>query len=179
MRSTALPALLLGLALLLPGLFACSGRWERVDDAAAADPAFLPARALYRNHCIACHGKDGRGSANLFPPLRGSEWATGNPEIPIRIVLHGFQGLLVVSGNRFLNHMMPLGHRLSDEEIAAILTYVRASWGNGASAIQPWDVKQIRLAHADRKTTWSPEELAGLGLATVSGDSSGAAPAHP
>jgi len=150
-----------------------------VDDAAAADPAFLPARALYRNHCIACHGKDGRGAAALYPPLRGSEWATGNPEIPIRIVLHGLQGLLMVSGNRFLNHMTPLGHRLTDEEIASVLTYVRLSWGNRASAIQPWDVQRVRLAHADRKSAWSPEELAGLGLASISGDSSGATPARP
>jgi mono/diheme cytochrome c family protein len=161
---------------LLSGLTSC-GRNEPLDDVAATNPAYLPARSLYRLHCNACHGRDGRGSASLFPPLRGSEWITGNPEIPVRIVLHGVQGEIRVRGNRYLNHMVGLGHRLSDEEIATILTYVRISWGNQASAILPTDVERVRRETQDRKGAWWPEDLVPLGLDGISADSAGTSPA--
>jgi len=166
--------------LLIPRIVSCARTETPVDDAAAADPSFLPARVLYRTHCGACHGRDGRGATHLFPPLRGSEWAVADPEIPIRIVLHGIQGLILVRGERYLNHMMPLGHRLSDEEIADILTYVRASWGNRGSAITPGQVQRVRAAFDDRDATWSPEELAPLDSTTaVSADSAGSGPGGP
>ena len=129
------------------------------DDAARLNPDLLPARADYRNHCSACHGKRGNGAARLFPPLRGSEWVNGNAEIPIRTVLHGLRGPLTVEGQKYMNSMAPLGHRLSDAQMAGILTYVRASWGNDGEAVSEAEVTRVRAVTADRTEPWTEDEL--------------------
>lgn len=143
------------------GLTALGGCGEETgpDDAVATDPSLVGARADYRFHCGSCHGKFGRGAKHLYPPLVGPSWVTLDPEVPIRIVLHGLEGPLEVGGDKYLNTMPPLGHRLSDEQIAGILTYVRASWGNAAPAIGPEQVAEVRARLASRKTMWTQKEL--------------------
>ena len=102
------------------------------------------------------------GAPKLFPPLAGSDWVEADPEAAIRIVLHGLDGPLEVNGERFMNKMAPLGHVLTDEEIADILTYVRASWGNAAEPVSPEEVARVREATRERETEWTEAELRGL-----------------
>ncbi len=160
-REILLIAVLLGPA----GLAACGNQKERggtIDDAASRDPSLLGARSDYAFYCIACHGRDGRGKKNLFPPLRGSKWLNGDPGIPIRVVLHGLRGEIVVEGERYMNQMPPLGLRLDDAKAAGILTYVRASWGNVAPPVTAAEVAAVREATSGRTKPFTPDELKAL-----------------
>ncbi|HEX4933192.1 MAG TPA: cytochrome c, partial [Gemmatimonadaceae bacterium] len=122
-----------------------------------ATPAGLDGKAEYLV-CQTCHQENGEGLPNLYPPLAGSEWLTGDAEIPIAIVLHGMQGEITVKGQKFNNVMAPWAS-LSDAQIAAILTYERSSWGNTASAVTAEQVAAVRAATASRTTPWTPEEV--------------------
>ena len=114
--------------------------------------------AVYNRTCIACHGPEGKGVPLAFPSLDGSARLGGDPSIPIRIVLHGFQGPIESGGQKFNNIMAPLGD-LKDEEIADVLSYVRQSWGNDAAPVTADAVKTERAKHAARKTSWTADEL--------------------
>jgi mono/diheme cytochrome c family protein len=93
-----------------------------------------------------------------FPPLAGSEWVLGKPEIPIAIVLRGLQGPLKVGQSNYSSSMPPHKDLLKDEQIAEILTYVRSSWGNSAGAITSAQVARIRK-RAGAGGPWSQAEL--------------------
>lgn len=127
------------------------------DAAAPAATAGLDGKAEYLV-CQTCHQENGEGLPNLYPPLAGSEWVTGEPEIPIAIVLHGMQGEITVKGAKYNNVMAPWAS-LSDAQIAAILTYERSSWGNSASAITAEQVAAVRAKTASRTTPWTPDEV--------------------
>ena len=104
--------------------------------------------------CSACHQVGGTGLAGVAKPLVGSPWVLGRPERLIRIVLHGKEGTML---------MPPIGAALSNDQIAAVLTYVRRSWGNSASAIDGAAVQEVRGATAGRKKPWTEEELQRIG----------------
>jgi len=108
--------------------------------------------------CSACHQPNGQGLPGAFPPLAGSATLTGDPSLPIAIVLHGLNGPVTVKGTTYNGMMMPL-NALSDAQIAAILTYERSSWGNGASAITAAQVAKVRAATKARTTPWTMDEL--------------------
>lgn len=108
--------------------------------------------------CMACHGAEGQGMAGVGTSLAGSEWVNNNPENLIRITLHGIEGGAAERGEN-VPGVMPAHGFMSDEDIAAILTYVRQSWGNSASPITPEEVERIRQETPDRRNTWSPDEL--------------------
>ena len=86
----------------------------------------------------------------LAPALAGSAWVNGSPEAVVRIVLNGKVDQLA---------MPPLGGALDDETVAAILTYVRKSWGNDAAPISADRVQSIRSLVSHREEPWSEEEL--------------------
>lgn len=113
---------------------------------------------LYAAVCASCHQADGRGLEGLAPPLLDSEWVLGPSERPVRIVLHGVRGPIRVLGKTHTGDMPPLGV-LPDEQIAAILTYLRRAWGHTASPVETAEVRRIREATADHSDAWSPEEL--------------------
>ncbi|MEO6863869.1 MAG: cytochrome c [Gemmatimonadaceae bacterium] len=112
--------------------------------------------------CAACHQASGLGVPGAYPPLAGSEWLLNNPEVPIRIVLHGLQGPITVKNTNFNNAMTPFGDQLSDAEIAAIITYERSSWGNAASKITAEQVASVRAATKTQTAPWNPADLKGL-----------------
>ena len=114
---------------------------------------------VYASVCVACHQANGQGLPGAFPPLVGSEWVINDPETPIRIVLHGLQGPIEVKGTSYNNVMPEWGSKLSNEEIAAVLTHVRTSWGNNAGEITPDMVNEVRKGTADRTTPWTADEL--------------------
>ncbi|HVN69279.1 MAG TPA: cytochrome c [Candidatus Binatia bacterium] len=98
---------------------------------------------IYVANCASCHQVDGKGVAGTFPPLAGNPIVTGNPANLIRIVKYGLTGPVVVEGKRF-DGMMPAWHpQLSDDDLAAVLTYVRSAWGAKAGAVTAADVAAV------------------------------------
>ena len=112
---------------------------------------FVAGREVYQTLCAACHQPDGRGRELVAPPLVGSEFALGPAEIAVRIVLNGKEGSTGL--------MPPLGSALSDDQIAATLTYIRREWGHTASAVAPATVKDVRAQSTDRTRPWTEAEL--------------------
>lgn len=127
---------------------------------AAEDPMVL-GRRLFVGNCAACHQPTGLGIAGQYPPLVGSEWVQGNPGRIKRIVLHGFEGEVTVKGSVYNNAMTPFAQKLSDKQIAAILTYIRGNpeWGNNAGAVSPESVAATRDATKSRTGPFSQAEL--------------------
>ncbi len=111
--------------------------------------------------CAGCHSPDGAGLSGLAPSLAGVEWVNGPHEWLARIILQGLAGPIEVDG-KIWNGVMPAhGHiaALDDETLAGLLTYLRRSWGNTASAVSVDQVAVIRAATADRSKPWSVSEL--------------------
>ncbi|HEY8900730.1 MAG TPA: cytochrome c [Chthoniobacterales bacterium] len=129
-----------------------------------ADPATLGQRVFVRN-CAVCHQADGQGIMRQYPPLAGSEWVLaqewrGDNHL-VNILLHGVEGALTVRGQVY-NGAMPPWKILRDEDLAAVLNYLRTSWGNSAPPISPDYVKRLREQSATRFTPWTQRELKGL-----------------
>jgi mono/diheme cytochrome c family protein/glucose/arabinose dehydrogenase/lysophospholipase L1-like esterase len=115
-------------------------------------------------HCATCHQANGKGLDPAFPPLVGTPWVTGSEERMIKIALHGIHGKIEVNGKVYdpekgVPPMTAFGSILKDREVAAVLTYVRNSWGNQAAIVLPETVKKVREATKDRSIFWKPEEL--------------------
>lgn len=119
-------------------------------------PVLRPGQAAFESTCGACHQASGLGMPGTFPPLAGSSWAVGAPEVPVAIVLRGLQGPLKV-GEMSYSGSMP-AQPLKDAEIAEILTYVRSSWGNAASAVTVDQVAAVRK-RVGQGGQWSEAEL--------------------
>ncbi|MDD2762833.1 MAG: cytochrome c [Opitutaceae bacterium] len=125
---------------------------------AVQDPRVVGKR-IFMSNCSACHQPSGQGIPGVYPPLAGSEWVQGPETRIIRIVLHGLSGPITVKGGQFNNAMTAFGPLLKDEQIAAVLTYIRSDWDNNAPPVSPDRVKEIRAAVADRTGPWTADEL--------------------
>jgi mono/diheme cytochrome c family protein len=100
--------------------------------------------AVYAHACIACHEADGRGAPRIYPPLPGNaNLQSSNPSSALRIILDGAQ---TVTTPRAPNtgSMPAYAGKLSDQEIADVVTYIRNSWGNAAPPVTPGQVKKAR-----------------------------------
>ncbi|WP_297335408.1 PVC-type heme-binding CxxCH protein [Algoriphagus sp.] len=125
---------------------------------------FVLGKEIYarEGYCATCHQLDGGGlTASQFPPLRNTEWVTGNEERLIKIVLKGIMGEMEVNERVYPGQvpMTPYEGMLDDTEVAAVLTYVRNSFGNQASPISPDLVKKVREEVKDKEGFWNAEEL--------------------
>lgn len=125
---------------------------------------FNEGKAIYakEGYCSTCHQADGKGlAASGFPPLTGTNWVSGNEERLIKIALKGVMGPIEVAGKNYPGQvpMTPFGGLLNDKELAAVLTYVRNSFGNQAPAISPDLVKKVRAATDRKKDFYSPTQL--------------------
>ena len=120
-------------------------------------------RQKYINLCASCHGTQGEGMARFAPPLKHSEWVTGDKEKLAMILLHGMEGPIVVNGKEYgipeILPNMPSFSTLQNEDIAAISTYIRNSWGNSGEAISNGTVGKIRFRTQGKITPWSSTEL--------------------
>ena len=112
-------------------------------------------------HCITCHQPDGEGlPAAKFPPISNTKWIQGNPDRLIKLTMHGLHGPIEIKGKKYAGQVpMTAFKALSDDEMAAVLTYVRNTFGNKASAISADQVKAVRAATKDREGFYSPAEL--------------------
>lgn len=97
---------------------------------------------LYALYCAACHRPDGTGAPGLIPPLTDTDWVKNKNRL-LQVVLGGLSGRIEVNGE-FYEQEMPAFRHLSDEDLSAILTYVRASYGNRANAVTPAEVAEER-----------------------------------
>jgi mono/diheme cytochrome c family protein len=100
-------------------------------------------KKVYEKNCMACHMANGNGVPGLNPPLAKTDWVTGDKKRLINVVLKGLEDAIEVNGEEYVNPMPAMPH-LTDTEIADVLTYIRASFGNKASAISSAEVKAIR-----------------------------------
>lgn len=127
-----------------PVLFEMGAAAEPSAAPAGIDPEILKTGRQQYLVCGACHGQAGEGTP-AGPPLAGSEWVTGPAENLIRIQLRGLQGPITVKGQEynFPAGMMALAYQ-NDEQIAAVITYIRNSFGNSASPVSPSAVAAFR-----------------------------------
>ncbi len=111
---------------------------------APIDPAVIELGKASFMLCAACHGQNGEGGP-IAPPLAGSDWVKGPVSNLIRIQLRGLLGPISVSGKEYNmpGGMAPLSYQ-TDDQIAGVLTYVRNSFGNKASAVKPEQVAALR-----------------------------------
>ena len=111
---------------------------------AAADPRMVAGKAIYADRCTACHIQSGAGVPTLFPRLASAPLVqSADPTSLIRVVLIGSRAV-ATSAAPTAPAMPAFGWNLDDREIADVLTYVRNTWGNAASAVQPEDVAKLR-----------------------------------
>ncbi len=122
-------------------------------------------KEVYRRdaHCSTCHQVDGKGTPKIYPPLAKSEWLDDDDRF-IKIILKGIYGKIHVAGEEYdpskgIPPMMGFGGLLKDEEVAAVASYVRQSFGNDAKFITPDQVKKVREETKDRANFYTPEEL--------------------
>ena len=141
------------------------GGQPRTNAPVQVDP-YVMGKRIFVNICAKCHQPDGLGLPGQYPPLVGSEWALApGPARMIRIVLNGLQGPITVKGMEFNNTMAPLRDTLTDQQIAAAITFVRTQkdWGHGASPVTPEEVADIRNKTKGRAVigSWTPVRAAG------------------
>jgi mono/diheme cytochrome c family protein len=101
-------------------------------------------KEVYDANCLSCHQIDGGGVPMLTPSLVNAGWVQGDKVRLINTVLKGLKGV-EIDGEMYDNPMPPLAH-LSDEDIAAVLTYVRSNFNNKAGPIKKEEVAAARKA---------------------------------
>ena len=125
------------------GLLVATVAFDAMPRAVAA--AHPDGKKLYLERCASCHQPDGKGVSGTFPPLAGNKDETAkDPSRVIGIVLHGLNTELVVNGKKYPGGMPAWKGQLSNAEIAAILTYIRSSWGNKASPVTEKQVAAVK-----------------------------------
>jgi mono/diheme cytochrome c family protein len=108
--------------------------------AAPAAPAKVDGATLFKDQCAPCHQENAQGMAGQFPPLAHNADLFLSPDYPVRVVLFGLGGKITVNGQTIDNAMPPLDV-LNDQQIAAVVNYVRDNFGN--AALRPKDMKAV------------------------------------
>ncbi len=117
---------------------------------------------IYRNQCAQCHQADGQGVSGVYPPLVGTEWVTGHPEVVARVLINGLSGPIEVKGNTYNGNMPafgPNGLNLRPNELAGVITYIRQEWGNSASEMTVDMIEEYLDLYSARTTPWQADEL--------------------
>jgi mono/diheme cytochrome c family protein len=118
---------------------------EEHEETGAPEEAVMNAgEAIYFDNCSACHVSDGSGVPRFFAPLSGSNKVTGpDATTVIRVILEGARA--VPTDARPTPLTMPaFGWKLSDDEVAAVATYIRRSFGNAAGPVTAREVESLR-----------------------------------
>ncbi|GAA5481494.1 PVC-type heme-binding CxxCH protein [Haloferula sargassicola] len=127
-------------------------------------PHLVKGKGLYEKTCIECHQSDGKGVAGTFPPLAGSEWVKGDLDTMLRIMLGGLMGPITVKGEKY-ESAMPGHSHASDEDLAAIASYVRRAFGGlDEAAVKPGQLLELRPQVDERKfMPWTVADLEAAG----------------
>jgi mono/diheme cytochrome c family protein len=129
---------------------------SRAQDAAAQ---IEEGKKNYMMICVACHQPTGMGLPAVFPPLTKSPYVNGSVERFAAIILKGNAGAFTVDGKPFNNVMPGQEAMLTDDKIAAVMSFVRANFGNTSGPVKAEDVAAARKKFTDRKTPWTQAEL--------------------
>ena len=108
--------------------------------------------------CAACHQAQGQGIEGIFPPLVNNERVVGDAGPLAAIIIDGLQGPIVVDGVEY-DDVMPGWDHYTDQEVAAVLTYIRQSWGNDAEPVDEALVADVRELTEERVELWTQPEL--------------------
>lgn len=100
-------------------------------------------KKVYDTYCLACHMEDGNGVPRMNPPLVKTKWVLGDKKKLAAVVLNGMDEEIEINGQSYTNPMAPHDF-LKDQDIADVLTYIRNSFGNKASAVTAAEVKAAR-----------------------------------
>ncbi len=132
-----------------------------LDD--TAKKQYLAGQKIYHRegHCVTCHQANGKGLDPAFPSIENSPWVSGDTDRLIKLTLYGLMGPLEVNGKKYDGQvpMTPFGGMLKDDEVAAVLTFVRNSFGNKSDAVTAAQVKTVRAANPDRMMFFTVDEL--------------------
>jgi len=131
---------------------------QAAEGAASADPMVI-GKAVYQSNCANCHQASGTGSPGSYPPMAGSEYVLGSKDVLAAILLDGLQGPVTVHGGQYGSAAMPPWANFSNDKLAALMTYIRKSWGNTGDEVKPEEVAAARAKVASRTTPWAAPEL--------------------
>jgi glucose/arabinose dehydrogenase/mono/diheme cytochrome c family protein len=144
----------------------------KIEDAVSDNPNFTAdqklnykkGKEIYEREgfCSTCHQKNGFGlQSSGFPPLSRSEWVNQSTERLIKITLKGVYGPMKVKGVNYPGQvpMTPYEGMLNDEEVAAVLSYIRHSFGNNKGFVSKEEVARVRADIIDKKGFYTSEEL--------------------
>ena len=125
---------------------------------------YLLGKDIYQREgfCATCHQADGKGLfSSGYPPLANTDWVNGDEERLIKLTLHGLYGPMEVNGKEYPGTvpMTPFGGMLNNDEVAAVLTYVRNAFGNSSDPISPVTVSTVRLATESQEGFYKAAEL--------------------
>lgn len=122
----------------------------------AQQKQFAAGAEIYKGLCIGCHQEDGKGKDKIGANLVESPYVKSvDPNAVIRVLLSGKEGTIGL--------MPPVGGTYSDDQIAAVLTFVRRSWGNSAPPVDPLSVLEVRGLTKARNKPWTDDELKQVG----------------
>ncbi|MCH8556898.1 MAG: cytochrome c [Balneolia bacterium] len=114
---------------------------------------------IYTRVCQACHQANGEGISGVFPSLVGAEWVVDEPDYAVMLTINGLRGELVRERAVYDGVMPGFGNQLDDLDIAAVISYVRSSFGNDAGEISEDRVAQIRELTADKSGAYTAETI--------------------
>ena len=127
------------------GPYSSADQLESYQPKSGAAAAMAHGKVVFEAYCGLCHGNDGLGKPGQAPPLAGSEWVNAKGFTRLtHIPLAGLNGTIHVAGKDWSLNMAAMGAGLSDADLAAVLTYIRGSWGNKAGEVTADDVNKIR-----------------------------------
>ena len=113
--------------------------------AGVSGPVLAQGKSVYAQNCLTCHMADGLGVDGMNPPLVKTDYVLGDKTRLTKVLLNGLQGVEI--GGEQYHGVMPAQESLTDAQIAAVLTYVRNSFGNKASAVTVSEVKAVRAGN--------------------------------
>jgi len=131
----------------------------------AAQQQFDAGKKLYHAGagCFGCHGPTGEGQDNMGPPLVNSEWVVGDATRLAKVILHGLTGEISVNGKKYNPTMVMPGLSqntdFTDENLAAVATYIRNDWGNTAKPISSKLFQETRAKTQAQAMPYSAKEL--------------------
>ncbi|HUF61459.1 MAG TPA: PVC-type heme-binding CxxCH protein [Verrucomicrobiales bacterium] len=147
-----------GWAAALGGNGARDGFLAFLEQAAGAPGEEVPrGHRIYSSLCLTCHQAGGDGLPGIYPPLRDSERLAGPAGPLVQMLLHGLQGPLTTATGNY-NGLMPASG-LSDEDLAAVLSWTRERFAPGSGPVLAGEVARIREVTRDREDPWTAEEL--------------------
>jgi mono/diheme cytochrome c family protein len=122
---------------------------DEVNDNLYKD-SVMPGSQVYIKYCVSCHQRNGEGDGVRFPPVKNSDWVTGDQTKLVNVVLNGLNEPVKVNGKDF-NSIMPAHNFLRDDEIAQVLTYLKQNFNEQKDSVSAAEVRKVREAATSKK----------------------------